>query len=77
MKREPVITFGELMNEVSKYKAISPKRFLMNEQQHKFITAARNKKMDWKTIMKLWVKAGWDKVDKNTIRVALNREILK
>jgi len=59
MKREPIITFAELMSEVRKFKCKpNSHKFIPTKEQMLFVSEARKKNMNWDLILTLWKKWG-------------------
>lgn len=77
MAKEPVITFSELMKEVSKYVRVPNNKKYITSQQYKFLKAALEKKMTWPDIMKLWKKAGWPSAHYTSLSRMVKNKVIK
>jgi len=77
MPKEPVITYSELMKEVSKYQRVPNNKKYITTKQYKFVKAAKAKNMKWTEVIKLWKKAGWPPIHYTTLSKLVKYKVIK
>lgn len=70
MKKDVVISFTELMNELDSFRTRSHSRIVLTKEQKQFINKCRNhtNPVSYSVMAELWAKAGWGKINKSTVR---------
>jgi len=71
------ITYSELMKEIDKYERKANNKRFITKQQYVFAIKARKKKMTWPDIMRLWNRAGWEKIHPITLSKLISQKCIK